>query len=682
MTSSARAYLRLDSRIGWRAGGRPEGLLVDGGGVRLGVPGQRPIEDVEPYGSFGGRTLPTGVAISAMGRVFLADPAGRRILTYTPFDGQGERPDAADDIWPFTELWAPRPLPGAPAPHDLTGAQRDAQDPYTLVEPRDVALAPNGDLVVVDAGASRLLVLVMPSAALRRVVEIAGGEPCAIGFDAAARAYVADAALGRVHRFDPHWRRDEGYLGGLGLLSAPRAINVVAVTAPTGCDCSGSECGREGVDGPRDGSLYLLDRGAVRALGPSGREIDLPLPETEPLCPPPLTRDSEGVLSFDSPPRAPLHLDAVAVTRSGNLKGTTLALLARPKRIVLPRSGVFVTEALEGDREAFAWDRIRFEATIPDRTRLVVQTYSSDDALEPTRIDALEPGDWSRPIALATQDEPDLVPEVLVQSPAGRRIWLRIELFGDGEATPVIAAIDIHGPRRSSLGLLPAPFHQDPESARFLDRFLSFFDRRLAEITAINGEMTAHLDPYAVPAGEFLDWLGRWFDWRFLADWPESVRREMIATSLTFFRERGTESGIRRMLQWHTGLTDPLPVIIEHHRLRDRPPDPPLHIGGAPLAPSADELAHQFTLVLPGALVPDGRSLSKIRALIEAQKPAHTLFHLRMIEAGVRIGRQSSLGVDAILGPYPMGPLGAGRLGQGLQTARGGDPALGATALQ
>lgn len=216
---------------------------------------------------------------------------------------------------------------------------------------------------------------------------------------------------------------------------------------------------------------------------------------------------------------------------------------------------------------------------------------------------------------------------------------------------------------------------------QFLDRFLGFSDTQFAELTAINREIVAYLDPYAVPAGEFLDWLGAWFDWRFLADWPEAVRREMIATSVIFFRERGTAAGLKRMLRWHTGLADPLPVIIEHHRLRGRDPEPPLHIGGVPLTPAPEALAHHFTVVMPAGAAPDARSRAKIETLIEAQKPAHAVFALRFTEAGVHIGRQSSLGVDAVLGGYPTGPLGEGRLGQGLQTSRGGDPALGATLL-
>ena len=163
---------------------------------------------------------------------------------------------------------------------------------------------------------------------------------------------------------------------------------------------------------------------------------------------------------------------------------------------------------MQGDREGFAWHRLALEASIPDRTRLVVQTYTSDQALEPSRIAALSADDWSTAIALPADDAPDTDrPELLVQSPPGRWLWLRLELYGDGTLTPGISGIDVHAPRRSALRLLPAPFHQDPESARFLDRLLSYSDTVFAEISALDGDVARYLDPHAVPAGEFLE---RW----------------------------------------------------------------------------------------------------------------------------------------------------------------------------
>jgi hypothetical protein len=54
---------------------------------------------------------------------------------------------------------------------------------------------------------------------------------------------------------------------------------------------------------------------------------------------------------------------------------------------------------------------------------------------------------------------------------------------------------------------------------------------------------------------------------------------------------------------------------------------------------------------------------------------------LRLVEPGFRIGRQSSIGIDALIGSAPALPLGLGHLAQGLGTAAGGPPAFGAAYL-
>jgi hypothetical protein len=107
------------------------------------------------------------------------------------------------------------------------------------------------------------------------------------------------------------------------------------------------------------------------------------------------------------------------------------------------------------------------------------------------------------------------------------------------------------------------------------------------------------------------------------------------------------------------------------------------YIGGYPLEPGPDALAHQFTVVLPASVAPDEPSLATLRQLVELQKPAHTDFQLRFVRPGLRIGCQSTVGVDTLVGDYPLEPLEEMRLGQ---TSRLGapdelQPKLGSTRL-
>jgi phage tail-like protein len=651
-------WVRLDARSGWRLSPRLSSGLAGGEAIALGALGQRPIADTEPFGSFGGRRLPRGLAIGSDGRLFLADPTNRVILTALADAAATERPVEAPAAWPFVPLWPARPLPPPQAPHDLGPPPFPPADPYDLIRPVALALAPNGDLAIADAGAGRVLVVALPSGRLRHVVPLA--EPVAISFDAAGRACVADAGADTVVRFDERWRRDPAYPHP----SVP-PIKGLAHLAHLRSPDSDREAGEPKVVP----DLFLIARGRLHALtadgflwsaggdaGPGAGPLPVAtLRDDARLTPPALTLSPEGTLSWADPAwqaRDPLPLPGLPVDRGGRLASTELALIARPRRIELPLSGRAQFVALDGGREGFAWDRVVLTGEVPERTRLLVSTLATNAALEEAQLDQLDPSAWSAPLEIGPADPP----EAAVQSSGGRYLWIRLEMFGDGSRSPVISAVEVLAPRASSLSSLPAPYHQDSESAHFLDRFLSFFDTVFAEVVAENGHTPALFDPQAVPVGPFMDWLASWFDITFLPRWPEATRRAMVAQAVAMYRRRGTVPGLRQMLQWHTGLGEPVPAVIEHFRLSGPP-----WIGGEPLDIAAP--AHAFTVVLPASAVPDDAALSQLGRVIAAAIPAHTRVGLRLIQPGIAVGRQSTLGVDMLIGDLGPAPLGAAWLG-------------------
>ena len=654
---------RIDARAGWKLAESLSRGLAGGDEIALGTPGQRPIADAEPLGSFGGRRLPRGLAIGSDGRLYAADPLARVILTALASDGAGPRPDGAQPEWPFVPLWPARPLPPPRAPQDLDPPENPPGDPYTLVRPVALALAPSGDLVIVDAGrdgAGRVLVLTLPEGRIRHVLPFA--EPVAVSFDSRGRACIADAAAGVVVRFATDWRRDTTY-------PRPSVSRIDGITdiahqvhrPPAECPCTGPCHCSEAPGAPRP-DLWIIAKGKLYVLTAEGfawSDGAFAAPGTVPpaaltddvqFAPPPLVMGADGTLSWPDPAfpaRRPLVLGGLTADRSGHLPGTAIPLLARPRRIVLPRSGVAQFLPLDGGREGFSWDRITLTVDIPDRTRLLVSTATSDTALEEPRIAMLPASAWSAPLEVG----PGAPPEILAQSGPGRYFLMRIELFGDGARTPRIAGIDVFGPRRSSLAGVPAPFREDPDSASFLDRFLSYFDTVFAEIKAQQGTIPALFDPQAVPPGPFLEWLASWFDIDFLPEWPEATRREMVAQAIDMYRRRGTVAGLRQMVQWHTGLANPVPTILEHFRITT-----PIVIAGQELAPTSP--AHAFTIVVPATAAPDDTARTRLEQVIEAAIPAHTRYDLRLVEPGIAIGRQSTIGVDMLLGsirPHPMG---------------------------
>jgi hypothetical protein len=76
--------------------------------------------------------------------------------------------------------------------------------------------------------------------------------------------------------------------------------------------------------------------------------------------------------------------------------------------------------------------------------------------------------------------------------------------------------------------------------------------------------------------------------------------------------------------------------------------------------PLFEDVAYRFTVaVYPGDVTCAGK-LDQVRAILDREKPAHTLYDLCVIVPGLRIGYQARLGVDTLLGGEPV----PGRLGE------------------
>ncbi len=620
-------FWRLDGAIGWQLSPHSHDISYDAaaGGLRLGDENATAILPTEPGGTFGGHTRPTGLAVGPDGRLFLADPHNHVILTYTPHAAA------------FSPLWAARP-PASPP------------DPYTLSTPRGVAMSRDGDLVVADTGHHRLILFAWPMLAARHIIDLGQGEPWDVAYDSVGRLYVADVFHQRIRRFDRLWREDAAYIGGAGEFLAPQHLAIDS----------------------QDRLLVLdVSQRRVAALDETGAPlpaIDPPLHERH--FPLPLRLDSSGLsLPQDDRPNCPLlPLPGLTVTRSGRLAGANLMLLARPGGVTYPRLGRYLSEPLDSSIFNCAWHRLTLDVVVPEATTLTIRTYTAPAALDADRIANLPPARWSVPLTIGPGDWPEL----LIQSPPGRYLWLNAEFRSNGTATPLLRALTLYAPRHSSLSYLPPVFREDAVSAGFLDRFLSYFDTVFNEIETLIDQFTGYLDPDGVPAGDFLAWLGSWFDLTFLAEWPDAVRRAFVRQAITLYKQRGTLPGLQAVLRLHTGLLAPHPVIIEHFRLRDynarrdvADPPGPYYLAGAPLDPPAGEIAHHFTLALPQKAAADSAALQTLQRLIEAQKPAHTRYQIRLVAPGIAIGCQSTIGVDMLLGSAPPSPLGGLTLAPG-----------------
>ncbi len=642
-------FWRLDATIGWKKSDNSRDIFDDdvSGGLRLGDENATAILPTELGGTFGGVTRPTGLAVGPDGRLLLADPGNNQLLSYTVFDKA------------FKPLWQPR--------------ESEPPDPYTLNKPRGVVFSPEGDLVVADTGNGRILIYTWPQLVTRHIITLPGSELWDLDYASRGWLYVADAAGQQIHRFDRLWRRDTAYLGGAGDLIRPRHLAI-----------------------DDNDQLLVLDEGMRRVVALDKKGAMIPkdddrlaeLPLHQHLFPPALRLESDGLwLPQDARPDCPaLHLPGLSVDRRGRLVGSALLLLARPQGVRYPRNGRYLSTALDSNIFNCGWHRLVLDATIPANTSLTVRTVTAPNALDESHIDTLLDNRWSHPITINSND----APELLLQSEPGRYLWLRVDFNGNGEATPLIRTMLLYGPRQSALQFLPPVFHEDAVSADFLDRFLSYFDTVFDEIESQIEAFTGYLDPDGVPAGDFLTWLGSWLDLEFFSEWPETTRRELIREAINLYKQRGTAPGMQAILRLHTGLQAPQPIIIEHFRLRnynarrqtgtaDLVHDS-LYLVGSRLTPTADEIAHHFTIILPSQAAPDAAALDSLHRLIAAQKPAHTRYQLRVAAPEIRIGCQSTIGVDTLIGRYPTAPLNEMTLSQSSQLAIE-HPRLGYTRL-
>ncbi|MEW8053213.1 MAG: phage tail protein, partial [Candidatus Thiodiazotropha sp.] len=282
------------------------------------------------------------------------------------------------------------------------------------------------------------------------------------------------------------------------------------------------------------------------------------------------------------------------------------------------------------------------------------------------------PSDW--------QVLPAGLTEALLRCPAGRYLFMRLKLSGDGSTTPRVRRIHIDFPRSTSADLLPAVFRQDAAAGDFTERFLGLFDASLETVDAAIARFPALIDG-ARTRDEVLPWIAHFLSITLDQTWDADTRRRMLKAAPDLFRRRGTRTGLNRSIRLAYNLNDD-PAIIEHGLERvwgavadkERPVAAAAQLGhtrlfsrnrarltlgaspldqtpvmsyGNPVTDPHSVGAFRFTVSLPVSAGVDEAVLSR---LVESQKPAHTLATLRTGSAnGFRLGGQLRLGIDTLV---------------------------------
>jgi phage tail-like protein len=355
-------------------------------------------------------------------------------------------------------------------------------------------------------------------------------------------------------------------------------------------------------------------------------------------------------------------------------------------RSFVGETGEYYSKTLDKGLEKKPWHRLDLDAVLPESTSVHISYYSSDDVTLKRMIDEIHASEQSvrRKIdeinnllgpLWSEQERPSKGMLFRGEKATGRYLWLKVTLTTFDEAQkPYLNSIKIYYPRISYLRYLPATYQEDPISSDFLERFLSIFETVFYGIESEIESLFRYFDPAITPEG-FLPWLASWLHLALDEDWPPEVKRNLIAKAIDIYKKKGTPSGIADFIELVIGqrpiiyedaeFAEPFVLGGQYHvgesiivtkgpargfRLGDDSILGMTAIRDVPM--SLDDpfkaSTHRFTVMLNLNKVQYGRHRQSIRRILDEEKPAHTVYTLRLI-ADTKLGHLIYVGVNTKL---------------------------------
>jgi phage tail-like protein len=393
-------------------------------------------------------------------------------------------------------------------------------------------------------------------------------------------------------------------------------------------------------------------------------------------------------------------------------------------RVDYSKEGTVVTYRLDSGEFQTWWGRLFLDACIPEGTDVHVGFITLDEIPEddppisrdpPAKLihevvfrpdlsptmppQSLVPHDDSGlhplheresgrelPWAQMAPSDPFATYEAPIVGPAGRYLWVILKLIGNTKLTPRVRCLRAEHPSHDYVRRLPKTFSRDDSVADFLNRYLAIFEGFLGEAEARSAARESLLLPWATP-DELLPWLASFVGLAFDERWSNTARRTFVEEAVGLFRLRGSLATLTRMIEIAIGIR---PILIEHFRLRGiggavvgaagtefsnsvvgafRIGGEVGHAGETPLSGKiADAFrvhAHRFTVIVPASLTTD--QMEMVRYLLDAHRPAHTLYDVCTVNAGMQVGNSLYLGLSSVIGrtggftPLQMGGVAIGR---------------------
>ncbi|MCI0557465.1 MAG: phage tail protein I, partial [Nitrososphaera sp.] len=298
-----------------------------------------------------------------------------------------------------------------------------------------------------------------------------------------------------------------------------------------------------------------------------------------------------------------------------------------------PLNGVYFSTAFDSTIPNCRWHKLAVDAAIPEKTQIRISYFISEVLKSDAEVGSLPNSAWSKPL-LNPQD-------ALILSPIGRYLWLRIELEGGGQSTPVVHSVQVYFQRISYLRYLPAVYQEDEASRIFLERFLSLFETFFYNLEVQIGQIARFFDPMATPAA-FLPWLAQWLAVAFDENWPPEKQRQFLQRAATLYKARGTRRGFEAVIELFTGEK---PIIFEFFQLSC--------IQDSKLRELYEQVfgkdPFHFCVLLKPTQVRTEREYFVVKRIVEADKPAHTAAGVRLLQPWIYLDMHTYLEINTYL---------------------------------
>lgn len=315
--------------------------------------------------------------------------------------------------------------------------------------------------------------------------------------------------------------------------------------------------------------------------------------------------------------------------------------------------GIYFFTALDSTVEETVWHKLLMEAEIPEETQVRIAYFASDSQefirngslhkidnfLKDKNIPLTEKLDafaskWSKPIINPK--------DALLINAKGRYLWIKLELVGSEQQSPLIRKMRFYYPRMSLLSFLPAIYQEDEKSRDFLERFLSLYGSFFLHLEEQIANMSQYIDVDAAPP-EFVTWLSNWLALAVDDSWEEEQIRKLVKHAPELYKRRGTRYGIEQMIEIYTGEK---PFIIEYFQYRRLQEQSELRKIFSDLY---GDNPYSFCVLVKPESVPTKKKRLMVEKILNDEKPAYTEAKLVVLEPWIYMDKHSYLGINTVL---------------------------------